>query len=42
MKYEILSLQDVQVIGMSKEIAFNNPSECQKFWAAPGQPADLL
>lgn len=32
MKYEILSLLDVQVIGMSKEIAFNNPSECSKFW----------
>ncbi len=32
MKYEILPLQDVQVIGMSKKIAFNNPSECQKFW----------
>lgn len=24
MKYETLMLQDVQVIGMSKEIAFNN------------------
>ena len=24
MKYETLLLQDVQVIGMSKEIAFNN------------------
>ena len=32
MKYEIMTLQDVQVIGMSKEIAFNNPAECQKFW----------
>ena len=32
MKYEILPLQDVQIIGMSKKIAFNNPSECQKFW----------
>lgn len=32
MKYEILTLQNAQVIGMSKETAFNNPSECQKFW----------
>lgn len=24
MKYEIITLQDEQVIGMSKEIAFNN------------------
>ena len=32
MKYETLILQDVQVIGMSKEVAFNNPSECSKFW----------
>ena len=32
MKYEIFILQDAQVIGMSKEIAFNNPSECSKFW----------
>ena len=33
MKYEILTLQDVQVIGMAKEIAFSNPSECPKFWS---------
>ena len=32
MKYEIVILQDAQVIGMSKEIAFNNPSGCSKFW----------
>ncbi len=32
MEYEIMILQNAQVIGMSKEIAFNNPSECQKFW----------
>lgn len=32
MEYEIITLQDEQVIGMSKKIAFNNPSECSKFW----------
>ena len=32
MKHEIITLQDAQVIGMAKEIAFNNPSECSKFW----------
>ncbi|MCQ2183533.1 MAG: hypothetical protein MJY89_09085 [Bacteroidales bacterium] len=32
MKYEILNLYDVKLIGMSKKIAFNNPYECQKFW----------
>lgn len=26
MKYEIITLHDVRVIGMSREIAFNNPS----------------
>ena len=32
MRYEIITLQDVQVIGMSKETVFSNPSECAKFW----------
>ena len=32
MKNELVDLQNVQVIGMSKEVAFNNPSECSKFW----------
>lgn len=32
MKHELITLKDMQVIGMSKEIAFNNPSECAKFW----------
>ena len=33
MKHEIITLKDMQVIGMSKEIAFNNPTECSKFWS---------
>lgn len=32
MKHENIKLRGVQIIGMSKEIAFNNPSECSKFW----------
>lgn len=32
MKSEIIKLQDVQVIGMAKEIQFNHPEECTKFW----------
>lgn len=32
MKHEIINLQDVQVIGMAKEIQFNHPEECTKFW----------
>lgn len=33
MKYEIITLQDKQIIGMSREIAFNKgPEECPKFW----------
>lgn len=32
MEYEIIEFKDVQIIGMSKEIAFNNPAECPKFW----------
>ena len=32
MEYEIFTLQDAQMIGRSRKIAFNNPSECQKFW----------
>ena len=33
MKHEIITLQDMQVIGISKEIAFHEAStECPKFW----------
>lgn len=32
MKYEIITMLNTKVIGMSKEIAFNNPSECARFW----------
>lgn len=32
MKTEIIDLQNVQVIGMAKEIQFNHPEECTKFW----------
>lgn len=32
MKHEIIEMRDVQVIGMSRQIAFNNPSECANFW----------
>jgi len=32
MKHEIIELNDVQIIGMSREITFNNPSECPRFW----------
>ena len=34
MKHEIIELQDVQIIGMAKEIAFNKAhEECPQFWA---------
>jgi len=32
MRHEILELNDVRIIGMSKEITFNNPAACQEFW----------
>ena len=33
MKYEIVEMHDVQIIGMSKEIAFRKgQEECPKFW----------
>ena len=33
MKHEIVEMQDVQIIGMSKEIAFcKGQEECPKFW----------
>ena len=32
MKHEIITLQDVQIIGMSKNIEFCHPEECTKFW----------
>ena len=33
MKHEIIELHDVQIIGMSKKIAFNEAKEeCPKFW----------
>ena len=32
MKYEIIEFRNVQIIGMSRMIAFNNPSECAGFW----------
>ena len=33
MKYEIIELHDVQIIGMAKKIAFNEAKEeCPKFW----------
>lgn len=32
MKHEIINLQDVQIIGMAKDIQFNHPEECAKFW----------
>lgn len=32
MKYEIIEFSDVRIIGMSRQIAFNNPTECAKFW----------
>ena len=33
MKYEIITLQDMQIIGMSRDIAFKKgPEECPKFW----------
>ena len=33
MKHEIITLQDKQIIGMSREIAFKaGPEECPKFW----------
>ena len=34
MKHEIIELQDVQIIGMAKEIAFGKAQEeCPRFWA---------
>ena len=33
MKHEIVEMNDVQIIGMSKEIAFCHPEECARFWA---------
>ena len=34
MKHEIIELQDVQIIGMAKEIAFSKAQEeCPQFWA---------
>jgi len=32
MKTEIITMQDVQIIGMSREIAFCHSEECPKFW----------
>ena len=33
MKHEIVELYDMQIIGMSKKIAFNEAKEeCPKFW----------
>ena len=32
MKHEIVEMNDVQIIGMSKEIAFCHPEECARFW----------
>lgn len=32
MKHEIIECNGVRIIGMSKQIAFNNPAECTKFW----------
>ena len=33
MKHEIITLADVQIIGMAKEIAFcKGQEECPKFW----------
>ena len=33
MKYEIITLENVQIIGMVKEIAFcKGQEECPKFW----------
>lgn len=32
MKYEILELDNVRIIGMAREIAFNNPAACKAFW----------
>ena len=33
MKHEIITIQDMQIIGMSREIAFKaGPEECPKFW----------
>ena len=42
MKYEILTLKDAQVIGMSRKIAFNNPSECPRFWEFPDTPLEEI
>lgn len=33
MKTEIITLDNVQIIGMSKQIAFNHPEDCAGFWA---------
>lgn len=32
MRHEIIELRDMQVIGMTKEIAFNHPEMCGQFW----------
>lgn len=32
MKHEIITLENQQIIGMAKEIAFGHPEECPKFW----------
>lgn len=32
MEHEIIDFQNIRIIGMSKQIAFNNPAECAKFW----------
>lgn len=32
MKHEIITLQDVQIIGMARDIQFNQPEDCAKFW----------
>lgn len=32
MRHEIINLKDVQILGMTKNIPFNHPEECSKFW----------
>lgn len=32
MKNEVIEFKSVQIIGMSKQIAFNSPAECKEFW----------
>ena len=31
-RHEKNEFKDVQIIGLSKQIAFKNPAECAKFW----------